>query len=241
MHHFFCPIQENQSLYTLDLNDSHHLSVVLRAKQGDSIQILDGKGGLYQAQILFLNPKQTQIEITQKLKQAEPRSYTIQIAFCPTKNIDRTEWFIEKACELGVDEIILFTSARSERKTVNMERLERIVRAAVKQSLHLYYPILQQLCTFEALLENKDTMNGVATQKYIAHCQEGEKVNIFNLPNTQNNVLFLIGPEGDFTHSELRAAENKNFIPISLGDFRLRTETAALFSIFEMVRRRQLG
>jgi 16S rRNA (uracil1498-N3)-methyltransferase len=240
MHHFLCPIQENQSFYTLDLNDSHHLSVVLRAKRGDIIQILDGKGGLHEAQILILNPKQTQIEIKRRLKQEEPRSYKIQIAFCPTKNIDRTEWFIEKACELGVDEIILFTSARSERKTVNMERLERIVRAAVKQSLHLYYPILQPLCTFDVLLE-KNAMDEVYVQKYIAHCQEEKKTNIFNLPSIKNNFLLLIGPEGDFTNSELKKAENKNFFPISLGDFRLRTETAALFSVFEMVRRRAIG
>ena len=108
-------------------------------------------------------------------------------------------------------------------------------------AFHLYYPKLQPLCTFDFLLEDKNIAHDISKQKYIAHCQAEEKKNIFNLPNIKNNCLLLIGPEGDFTNSELKAAENKNFIPISLGDFRLRTETAALFSIFEMTRRRAIG
>ncbi|MBB2145988.1 16S rRNA (uracil(1498)-N(3))-methyltransferase [Pedobacter sp. LMG 31464] len=228
MHVFYTPdITSNQ--YTLNEEESRHCSKVLRLTIGDIIQLIDGKGGLYEAEISAISKKNVQLKITNKQSEFGKRNHYLHIAIAPTKNIDRLEWFLEKATEIGIDEITPIICDRSERKIVKEERLEKVITSAVKQSLTAYHPKLNPTISFAELM--KQNSNG---EKFIAHCIEGEKPFINQLTKSHQSYLILIGPEGDFSPTEVEIALQNGYKAVTLGNTRLRTETAALAACFEV-------
>lgn len=229
MHVFYTPdIASDQ--YTLNEEESIHCVRVLRLGMGDAIQLIDGKGGLYQAKITSLNKKHVTVEVLEKHIDPQKRNYSLHIAIAPTKNIERLEWFIEKATEIGIDEITPLLCEHSERKVVKEERLNKIITSAVKQSLQSYHPKLHPLTPFNEFLKRDTTAT-----RMIAHCMEdSSKQTINDINSPEHNYLILIGPEGDFSPNEIAFALECGFKPLTLGNTRLRTETAALAACFEV-------
>jgi 16S rRNA (uracil1498-N3)-methyltransferase len=226
MHLFYTPdILSNT--YTLNEEESKHCVRVLRLSIGDKIQLIDGNGGWYEAEIIDDNQKRCTVTILQTQKEVGKRNWQLHIAIAPTKNMDRLEWFIEKATEIGIDEISLLDCANSERTIVKTERLNKVVISAMKQSMKAYLPKVNEVLSFEKFIASTKDFNG---QKFIAHCHTSLRPHVKSLYTTQQNVLMLIGPEGDFTIEEVKLAVNNNFKEISLGTSRLRTETAALYA-----------
>jgi 16S rRNA (uracil1498-N3)-methyltransferase len=207
----------------LDETESKHAIRVLRLQKGDQIQVVDGKGGFYMAEIADANPKKCRLTIVNSALDFGKRNFHLHIAIAPTKNIDRFEWFLEKATEIGIDEITPLLTSHSERKTINAERLEKILVSAMKQSLKAYLPQLHELTTFKELIINNKTEN-----KFIAYCDEIQKIHLKDLATKGNNTLILIGPEGDFSPEEIKLAIENGFKVVSLGESRLRTETAGI-------------
>ncbi|WP_372773406.1 16S rRNA (uracil(1498)-N(3))-methyltransferase [Mangrovibacterium sp.] len=219
---FYTPDIQGKS-YTLNEIESKHAIRVLRLNPGDSIQLIDGKGSLYTAQITDANPKRCQIVVQAQEREFGKRNSYLHIAVAPTKNIDRLEWFLEKATEIGIDEITPVLCEHSERKVIKDDRLEKVIVSAMKQSLKAYLPRLNPLTPLNELLQSE-----FRGKKFIAHCHELDKRQLKNeIPGSLSNLI-LIGPEGDFSEQELTTALQNNFIPVSLGSSRLRTETAAL-------------
>lgn len=211
-------------LYTLDEVESGHCVRVLRLQQGDKLHITDGRGTLYEAQIEEPHHKHCTVRITASHEQWQQRPYKLCVAVAPTKNIDRIEWFVEKATECGIDRIIPTLCDHSERKVVKTERLEKIAASAMKQSLKAYMPRIDNLTPLREVLN----MEFEGT-KLIAHCEDdAERVFIGERLHKGDNVLVLIGPEGDFSPEEIALARERGFVEVSLGECRLRTETAAL-------------
>ena len=211
-------------LYTLDEIESGHCVRVLRLQEGDTLNITDGRGTLYDAEVVDAHPKRCSVRIVAEHHNWEQRPYGLTVAVAPTKNIDRIEWFVEKATECGIDTIIPTLCDHSERKIIKGERLEKIAISAMKQSLKAYLPTIAPLTPLREVL----TAPFEGT-KLIAHCEEeAERVFIGSELKAGDNVLILIGPEGDFSPEEIALARENGFREVSLGDCRLRTETAAL-------------
>ena len=211
-------------LYTLSEEESGHCVRVLRLKEGDSLHITDGKGTLYRAEVEDAHPKRCTIRIVEEHREWEKRPYSLTVAVAPTKNIDRIEWFVEKATECGIDRIVPILCDHSERKVIKGERLEKIAISAMKQSLKAYLPTIAPLTPIRTLLE--EPFDGV---RLIAHCEEDmERIFMGELIGKGDNVMVLIGPEGDFSKEEIEAARKAGFREVTLGKERLRTETAAL-------------
>lgn len=203
--------------------ESQHAVKVLRLQIGSEINIVDGVGGFYIARITNPHPKHCGFEIIETQTEYGKRDYKLHIAIAPTKNIERLEWFIEKATEIGIDEITPIVCRFSERKMIKEERLDKIIVSAAKQSLKAYFPTLNPLCTFDELMKKHK-----ASQKFIAHCYEDDKKLLQNEIQKSSDILILIGPEGDFSKEEVQQAIALGFIPVSLGNSRLRTETAGV-------------
>ena len=203
--------------------ESLHAVKVLRLKTGDSIQIVDGNGGFFNAYITTPHHKHCAFEITETLVDASKRNYHLHIAIAPTKNIDRLEWFIEKATEIGIDEITPVFCQNSERKVVKEERLEKIIVSAAKQSLKAKFPTLNPPCSFNEFIRTYS-----AEQQFIAHCYNDDKMLLKSEIKHGKSILILIGPEGDFSPEEVNTAIKNGYQPVSLGDSRLRTETAGV-------------
>lgn len=228
MHVFYTP-DINSNNYTLNEEESKHCSKVLRLGVGDVVHLIDGRGGLYKAQINEANKKNVQLLVLEHQQEYGKRNHHLHIAIAPTKNIDRLEWFLEKATEIGIDEITPIICDRSERKIIKEERLEKVITSAVKQSLTAYHPQLNKAISFaDFITKNKET------EKFIAHCMDGAKPYINQIVNIHQSYLILIGPEGDFTPAELNIALQNGYKPVTLGNTRLRTETAALAACFEV-------
>ena len=228
MHLFYTP-DINSEVYQLDEEESKHCVRVLRLQIGDQVNLIDGKGGFYLAEISVDHPKKTQLKVVNYIAEFGKRNHYLHIAIAPTKNIDRFEWFLEKATELGIDEITPIICERSERKEVKIERSNKIITSAVKQSIKGYHPKLNQQKSFKELLLQKQD-----AQLYIAHCEGVEKFFINKKFKKHDKYLILIGPEGDFSTTEIEIALQNGFVPITLGESRLRTETAALQACFEI-------
>lgn len=209
--------------YQLTEEESKHAVKVLRLEAGDEICMIDGVGGLYYGIIDDPNPKKCIIRVIEKIEQYNRRNYTLHIAIAPTKNIDRLEWFLEKATEIGIDEITPLLCQRSERKTIKTERLEKIILSAMKQSVKAYKPKLNELTSFNNFVSNK--IDGAC---FIAHCGENPKPSLKSKLVNKQKLTILIGPEGDFTEEEIQLARQNNFEEIHLGKSRLRTETAGI-------------
>ncbi|MCL1822258.1 MAG: 16S rRNA (uracil(1498)-N(3))-methyltransferase [Prolixibacteraceae bacterium] len=206
----------------LDENESNHAVRVLRMKAGERAILVDGKGNRYEAVIEESHPKHCTFGI-ENVAIDNPRPYRLSIAMAPTKNSERTEWFLEKAVEIGVDDFVPILSRHSERKNINMERLQKVALAAMKQSMKATLPEIAQIIAFESLIEKP--FDG---KKLIAHCYSGAKPHIKEVVAPSENAIVLIGPEGDFSEEEIALAQKHGFQDISLGQSRLRTETAAL-------------
>ena len=229
MHLFYTP-DIKADYYTLNEEESKHCIKVLRLQNDDEVYLIDGRGGFYKASILDAHPKRTLLKIISTDLDHGKRNHYLHIAIAPTKNIERTEWFLEKATEIGIDEISLVISERSERKEVKSERLKKVITAAVKQSIKAYHPLLNEPVNFKKFIQEQHQQQ----QKYIAHCMDASKSFLKDIMPKQSNYLIMIGPEGDFSPSELELALASGFEPISLGESRLRTETAALEACFEI-------
>lgn len=218
---FYAPdILENS---ILPEDESNHCIRVLRKKAGDAILITDGKGRFFNSVISDAHPKHCTVDILEIITETKHRAGFVHIAFAPTKNLDRIEWFAEKATEIGIDRITPLLCNHSERKEMKLVRIEKILVSAMKQSQKAYLPRLDDMTAFSSFIQQQ--FNG---QKFIAHCLPEEKALLKNLYKIGENVLILIGPEGDFSEKEVNDAINNGFKPISLGSSRLRTETAAL-------------
>ena len=203
--------------------ESKHAIRVLRLIVGSQVQIVDGNGGLYAAEITDAHHKRCQLSILNTKQEFGKKKFNLQIAIAPTKSIDRFEWVLEKCTEIGIDEITPILCDRSERKNIKLERLEKILISAMKQSLKAYLPKLNKLTPLKQLIIDSSFKN-----KYIAHCEKEEKNHLKDLVKKESDILILIGPEGDFSPEEIQLATENNFIHVSLGESRLRTETAGI-------------
>lgn len=221
MHVFYTPDIQNKA--ELPEEEAQHCVRVLRLTTGDEITLTDGKGYYYKAEISAASNKRCCINIKEKTFQEPLWGNHVHIAMAPTKNMDRIEWFAEKATEIGIDELTFLNCRFSERKVVKTERIEKILISAIKQSLKARLPQLNEMTDFSKFI--KQDFKG---QKLIAHCYEGEKVLLKDMVTKGEDVTILIGPEGDFSEEEVALALKQGFKPISLGNSRLRTETAAL-------------
>lgn len=220
---FYNPnIDESTTQIDFSKDESRHIVKVLRKTNGDQLQITNGKGWMFVAEITLADIKNCVASIISK-SFVPVRNYKVHLAVAPTKMNDRYEWFLEKATEIGVDTITPIICDRSERKVIKTDRFEKILQAAMKQSLHRYLPELQEAISFNDFINQP--FNG---QKFIAHCEETERVSLKNALQSHTDVLVLIGPEGDFSPDEIKAALSLGFQPVSLGNTRLRTETAAI-------------
>lgn len=228
---FYTPdIQPHDPSYVLSEEESKHAIRVLRLSAGHPIQLVDGRGGVYFGRIVDANPKRTAIAIEAFKADRENRAYYLHIAVAPTKNIDRIEWFLEKATEVGIDEITPIICEHSERKEIKPERLLKVMVAAMKQSLKAYLPKLNEAVKLSDFLKKQET----DARRFIAHCAEGEKTYLTDRIEAQGRYVILIGPEGDFSPPEIDAALDAGYVPITLGTSRLRTETAALMACMEV-------
>jgi 16S rRNA (uracil1498-N3)-methyltransferase len=208
---------------TLDSSESKHAIKVLRMNEGSQLQIVDGKGGFYTAEITNANPAKCRLSILHTRKESGKKKFRLHIAIAPTKNIVRFEWFLEKATEIGIDEITPVISKHSERKVIKPVRLEKILISAMKQSQKATLPELNKLTSFNECLDQN-----IQKEKFIAHCRNGEKPHLKKVVKNGTDVLILIGPEGDFSPEEIERAVSMGLTEISLGDARLRTETAGV-------------
>ncbi len=228
MHIFYTPDIESEK-YTLSEEESKHCTRVLRLDVGSKLNLVDGKGGFYEAVVEDPHPKRTVLKILSQQRNYGKRNFYLHIAVAPTKNIERIEWFLEKATEIGIDEITPLICDRSERRDIKAERLNKVIVSAAKQSIKAYFPKLNEPIRFTDFVSGN-----TSTQKFIAHCIPSQKKSIKEEIRLKSDYLILIGPEGDFSSTEVDLARENKFIPVSLGDSRLRTETAALEACFEI-------
>ncbi len=216
-------ITATEQQFTFDKIESKHIVKVLRKKEGDTLYITNGKGLLFNAQITIANEKKCIVSISNIVEKPKVRSYKLHIAIAPTKNNDRFEWFLEKATEIGIDEITPIICDRSERKVLKIERMQKIIEAASKQSLTYHFPKLHTPSTFKDFVSNQK-----AKHLFIAHCEDQAKQSLQSQLDQASDIAILIGPEGDFSLSEIKMALLQGYTPIHLGESRLRTETAGI-------------
>tara|TARA_Y100001970_G_C14142211_1_gene807813 strand:- start:84 stop:797 length:714 start_codon:yes stop_codon:yes gene_type:complete len=223
---FFYSNNINDDIIELDSIESRHCIKVLRKKEGDIIHIVDGKGNLYKGSILTIGQKDCHIKIKEVINDYGGNDYYIHIGISPIKNHDRLEWFLEKSVEIGIDEISLIKCNRTIRDTIKLERLYRTAVTAMKQTLKAKIPKINNVVNFDDFINNCSNEN-----KFICHLEESERLDLFSFKKKikkSKNCSIIIGPEGDFTNKEIDEAKNYNFMPVTLGDSRLRTETAGV-------------
>lgn len=195
-------------------------------REGDEILLTNGVGNIYKAEIIQAAVGACLCVVKEEIPSYDKRNYRIHIAMAPTKNNARTEWFTEKATEMGIDEISLFKSRYSERTNIKTERLEKVVISAVKQSLKAFVPKVNDLRDFKQIVDEAKE-----SKKFIATCSGEDRVSLKEACLPNEDVIILIGPEGDFSEQEVSYALSKGFKALSLGEARLRTETAALYAV----------
>lgn len=229
--YFYVPGAAEQK--ELPSDEAMHATRVLRLKEGDEIFLMDGEGSFFKAQITVAATHHCYYEILERQPQEPQWEGHLHLAIAPTKMIERMEWLVEKATEVGVDEISFLNCAFSERKIVKLPRLDKIAVSAVKQSHKAWKPVLNDMETFKAFMENPRP-----GRKYIAHCyEEVPRVNLFDelrKPSEEKDVTVLIGPEGDFSIDEVKLAVANGYQSVDLGKSRLRTETAGLAAVMMM-------
>lgn len=216
-----------EKTFHLDPEESKHLIKVLRKSKGDRVNFTDGKGCLYDCIIIEDNPKKAVLQIAER-QYLPDDDYYIHLAICPTKNADRMEWLVEKITEIGVHEITFMHSEHSERHHLKLDRLEKKIIAACKQSLKTRVPKLNPIRQMDELVQDK-TFD--AYQRFIAYVDKENDRHLFDKAEPDRAYIILIGPEGDFSQQELELAFNNHFLPCSLGKSRLRSETAGLAAV----------
>ncbi len=227
---FYNPnINENTESFSFDKEESKHIVKVMRKKGGDILHVTNGLGVLFTTEIILGSDIKCTVKIVSFEKTPLPK-YQLHLAVAPTKMNDRYEWFLEKATELGISEITPIICDHSERKFVKTDRFDKIIQSAMKQSLQVYLPKLNEPITFKDFL--KTTPDGLLL---IAHCEETDKKSLKSVLKTNENITLLIGPEGDFSIKEIALALEKKYVPVSLGNTRLRTETAAIVACHSVV------
>ena len=221
-HTFFCP---EIKLGVLNEDESGHASRVLRLQISDVITIVDGKGGKFESQITSISKKQVGFQILNE-EQVDDPELSLHIAIAPTKSNDRFNFFLEKCTELSLKEISPIQCSNSERKIFKRDKSEKTLVSALKQSGNLYLPQLNELQGFKNFVSS----DFGSSKKFIAHCEEDSIKHEFKdlIENVDENIIILIGPEGDFTTEEINLAKDNGFLPVSLGKSRLRTETAGI-------------
>jgi 16S rRNA (uracil1498-N3)-methyltransferase len=211
------------NLGILDEDESYHCIKVLRLGKGKEVSLVDGKGGFFEGSVSVADQRKCLIDIKKSQYEFGRRNYRLHIAIAPTKSIERFEWFLEKATEIGIDEITPLVCRHSERKIIRKDRLEKVITSAMKQSLKAYRPVFNQITTFDEFTE----MN-ISGNKIIAHCMDSDRQELIRIQVPGREFLLLIGPEGDFSDNEVILAMKKGFLPVSMGSGRLRTETAGI-------------
>ncbi|MBR5726977.1 MAG: 16S rRNA (uracil(1498)-N(3))-methyltransferase [Muribaculaceae bacterium] len=228
MHRFYCP--DIADTWTLGEEDSKHCVKVLRMGEGDIIEVVDGNGNLYTCRITMAHPKRCAVEAIDNVEQSPHWGCKIVLGIAPTKNLDRMEWLVEKCVEMGVDRIIPLRCHNSERTVLKTERLKKIMVSAMKQSLKATLPVLDELTPVERVIAEAP----VGT-RCIAYCDallpREQRRTLANVFRPGEDVTVLIGPEGDFSPEEVQAAVAAGFVPVSLGESRLRTETAGMMTV----------
>ena len=221
---FYHPeVKESDKEVDFSRDESRHIVKVLRKKEGDELRLTNGKGWIFLTEIISADQNHCTAKIISSEKEP-PAPYHLHLAVAPTKMNDRYEWFLEKATEIGVHEITPVICDHSERKVVKLNRFERVLQSALKQSLHTRFPVLNEPVSFKDFMtiEHKG-------QKFVAHCEEDQqKQQLFGQLQKKSAVTILIGPEGDFSSEEIKTALKEGWQPVSLGNSRLRTETAAI-------------
>ena len=228
MHRFYCP--DIATTLTLGEEDSKHCVKVLRMAEGDTLEVVDGNGNLYACRITMAHPKRCAVEVLESSHQPPHWGCRIVLGIAPTKNLDRMEWLVEKCVEMGVDRIIPLRCHNSERTVVKTERLKKIMVSAMKQSLKATLPQLDEMTPVEKVIA--EPFDGV---RCIAYCDmllpREQRQTIATAYQPGSDVLLLIGPEGDFSPEEVQASREAGFVPVTLGESRLRTETAGLMAV----------
>ncbi len=237
----FFYVPNTSSVNELPEEEAQHAVRVLRMEMGDEMMLMDGEGIFYRAIVTEATKKRCFYRIEESLPQERQWQPHLHLAMAPTKNMDRTEWFAEKATEIGFDELTFLRCRWSERTVIKTERVEKILVSAMKQSHKAWKPILNEMVDFKAFLQEikeRENRNGKVMQKFICHCYEeeglGEKVALKDALKSGEDVLVMVGPEGDFSIDEVKMAEANGFQSVSLGKSRLRTETAALVAVHLM-------
>jgi 16S rRNA (uracil1498-N3)-methyltransferase len=215
-------INSTSENFIFDREESKHIIKVLRKKENDILHVTNGLGFIFETKITLASESKCTVKIISSQKTIQPK-YHLHLAVAPTKMNDRYEWFLEKATEIGISEITPIICDRSERKTIKTDRFDKIILSAMKQSNQLYLPKLNLPITYPEFISK--TFEG---QKFVAHCEETSKKSLQSALKSNGNYTILIGPEGDFSEKEIQLALQNKFIPISLGNTRLRTETAAI-------------
>lgn len=237
----FFYVPNASSVNELPEEEAQHAVRVLRMEMGDEMMLMDGEGIFYRSIVTEATKKRCLYRIEETLPQERQWQPHLHLAMAPTKNMDRTEWFAEKATEIGFDELTFLRCRWSERIVIKTERVEKILVSAMKQSHKAWKPILNEMVDFKAFLQEikeRENRNGKVMQKFICHCYEeeglGEKVALKDALKSGEDVLVMVGPEGDFSIDEVKMAEANGFQSVSLGKSRLRTETAALVAVHLM-------
>ena len=215
-------LDETTTTFKFSKDESRHIVKVLRKTKGDLLLITNGKGWTFEAEVGIPNPNKCVVNILKSTFE-KPKPYTVHLVVAPTKMNDRYEWFLEKATEIGVDIITPIICQNSERKIIKAERFKKIIQSAMKQSLHSYLPTLAPAIRFSDFI---NTPQKGAT--FIAHCEDGKKLSFKDQIEAKKSITILIGPEGDFSPNEIETALKHQYIPVSLGASRLRTETAGI-------------
>lgn len=227
---FYNPhLNETLTSFVFDKEESKHIIKVLRKKESDILHVTNGLGFLFTTEITIASDTKCTVKIVSFEKQEAPK-FHLHLAVAPTKMNERYEWFLEKATEIGIHEITPIICEHSERKVIKIDRFQKILESAMKQSLHYYLPKLNEPITFKDFIKTQNS-----GQLFIAHCEEVEKKSLKNELKTNKDLTILIGPEGDFSVKEIQLAIDANFIPVSLGATRLRTETAAIVACHSVV------
>lgn len=221
----------NEAITTLDFNkeESKHIVKVLRKKVNDILLVTNGLGYLFKTKITVVSDTKCSVVVISHEKQ-EQHKFRLHLAVAPTKMNERYEWFLEKATEIGVQEITPLICDHSERKSVKIDRFQKILESAMKQSLTYYMPKLNAPENFSEFIKTEKS-----EQLFIAHCEKTNKKSLKNELKTNKNITILIGPEGDFSVKEINQAIAANYIPVSLGATRLRTETAAIVACHSVI------
>ena len=228
---FYNPeIDQNTNTFFFNKEESKHIVKVNRKQSGDIVTVTNGKGILFTTEIIIASDSKCQVKVLELYKDPEPK-YSLHLAVAPTKMNERFEWFLEKSTEIGIAEITPIICEHSERKVINKERFEKIILSAMKQSNQYFLPVLNDAISFKDFVSKTQT-----EQKYIAHCENNiTKNELIDVLIKDQNVLILIGPEGDFSGNEIAMATENKFRPIALGNTRLRTETAAIVATHTVV------